>query len=268
MRRWLIAALQSPLRLALVALALGLSVACDPPESERENDPRFPVNQHDLLPLYYPADDTQVATGTSDGVDGSLTQPIPFSHYLHATELTISCQYCHSEARRSIHSGVPPLQTCMGCHAYVKKESPEVQKIHQHWCGQPDCGAIAEDAFGKPVPPPEATPIPWSKVHDVPDYVHFNHSRHIQAGVICQECHGQVQLQGQYTLLPIPGAPVVEGQAPPTYRQVEDVMVRETSLQMGWCLECHRSHPSIDQNYGDQAVLRRAELRDCWTCHK
>ena len=150
----------------------------------------------------------------------------------------------------------------MGCHAYEKLESPEVQTIHQAWCGQPKC-APKEDAFGQLLPEPNAQPVPWNKVHDLPDYVQFNHQRHIKGGVNCTECHGQVKLQGQYTLEPIPGDP--EGRK---YRKVAEVMVRETSLQMGWCLDCHASHPSIDQNYGEAATLRRAELKDCWTCHK
>ncbi|MEZ4240256.1 MAG: hypothetical protein R3F59_29695 [Myxococcota bacterium] len=63
--------------------------------------------------------------------------------------------------------------------------------------------------------------------------------------------------------MPIPGGP--EGAV---YRKVDKVMVREATLQMGWCLDCHASHPSVDKNYGDAAALRRAELKDCWTCHK
>jgi hypothetical protein len=257
------------MRSDLVAVvAIAIATACLPEEASRHEDERFPLERHELLPIYYPSETTQMATGEYDGVDGAIPQPIGFSHVVHATELRIDCQYCHSEARKSIHSGVPPLQTCMGCHAYVKKESPEVQKIHQHWCGQNDCGPMAEDEFGKPVPPAEARPIEWNKVHDIPDYVHFNHARHINGGLLCQECHGQVQLQGQYTLVPIPGAaPAADGTVP-TYRQVDSVMERETSLQMGWCLDCHRDHPSVDQNYGDRAALRRAELKDCWTCHK
>ncbi|MSQ04017.1 MAG: hypothetical protein EXR71_19370 [Myxococcales bacterium] len=84
--------------------------------------------------------------------------------------------------------------------------------------------------------------IPWEKVHDLPDYVYFSHKRHVIAGLDCQECHGQVQ----------------------------DMTVnqRVSSLKMGWCLDCHAQHPSIDENYGTKAELRRAELKDCWTCHK
>ncbi|HHO49750.1 MAG TPA: hypothetical protein ENK18_02495, partial [Deltaproteobacteria bacterium] len=135
-------------------------------------------------------------------------------------------------------------------------------KIHQHWCGEPSC-TVEEDAFGLPVPPEGAEPIPWKKVHDLPDYVHFSHKRHVRGGVDCTECHGQIKLQGEYEIVPIANDPKAR-----TYRKVEDVMIREATLQMGWCLGCHQHHPSINENYGDKADLRRAELKDCWTCHK
>lgn len=248
--------------LLLPALALsfvGVLSACEVEEASKYGDPKFPLVDHSLVPLYGP-NTGQIATGVIQS--GALDQPIMFSHAVHAGEDGINCQYCHSEARKSIHAGVPALEVCMGCHRFIKTDSPEVQKIHQAWCGQPTC-TPSEDEFGKLVADAASQPIAWNKVHDLPDYVHFNHSRHIQGGVECTECHGQVQLQGEYEKVQIPGA--AEGQ---TYRVVDEVMVREAPLQMGWCLECHGSHPKINENYGDQADLRRAELKDCWTCHK
>ncbi len=245
--------------LVVVTALLGVLTACVVEEAERVDDPSFPLAPHALFPEYGP-NTGQVAAGAVTGE--ALEQPIGFSHYLHAGELAIDCQYCHTEARKSIHSGVPPLQVCMGCHAHVKTYSPEVQKIHQYWCGQPKC-TVEEDALGQPIRNAAAQPPPWQKVHDLPDYVVFSHKRHVGAGVDCTECHGQVKLQGQYVEVPIPGD--AEGR---TYRQVDEVMIRESTLQMGWCLDCHKSHPSIDENYGELANLRRAELKDCWTCHK
>jgi hypothetical protein len=124
------------------------------------------------------------------------------------------------------------------------KDKPEIQKV------------LASYAASEP--------IAWKKVHDLPDYVHFTHKRHVQAGVDCTECHGQVGLQGQVSTWS-------EDDGHGSTKQVtgiRNVMVRETSLQMGWCLDCHATHPSIDENYGEQSHLRRAELKDCWTCHK
>jgi hypothetical protein len=253
----------------VVCAIFAAQTACTVAEAEKLGDPKFPLDWHPLLPQYGP-NTGQIAAGKVTG--RVLEQPIGFSHYLHAGEMGMDCQYCHSEARKSIHSGVPPLQTCMGCHKEVRLESPEVQKIHQAWCGQPKC-TVAENAVGQVVADPNGKPLAWNKVHDLPDYVHFNHSRHVRGGVDCTECHGQVQLQGQYERVPIPpgtpnqAEPAADGE-PPTYRKVDSVMVREAKLQMGWCLECHASHPSVDQNYGDAASLRRAELKDCWTCHK
>jgi hypothetical protein len=244
--------------LAVVTAALLLQ-ACAVQEAGKYGDPEHPLDYHPVLPLYGP-NTGQIAAGVATG--RALDQPIGFSHLLHAGELKMDCQYCHSEARKSIHAGVPPLQTCMGCHSQIRTDSPEIQLVHTAWCGQPTC-TVQEDAFGQPVREAGAKPIPWNKVHDVPDYVHFNHSRHVVAGVNCTECHGQVQLQGEYELVPIPGGP--EGAQT---RKVDQVMIREGTLQMGWCIRCHQTHPSVDQNYGDQAALRRAELKDCWTCHK
>ncbi len=240
--------------------ALVFMAGCEVEEAGRANDDRFPLEPHSLLPVM-PGPDTQVATGAFQGAEGSPEQPIPFSHKLHAGELAMDCQFCHNEARNSIHSGVPPVQMCMNCHQHIKTENPNVQKIHQAYCGKPKC-TVEKDEFGQPVPPAEAQAIPW-KVHDLPDYVNFTHKRHIRAGLDCRECHGQIQLQGDYEWETV----THDGQEM-KIRAVKSVMVRETSLQMGWCLDCHGSHPSIDQNYGDGADLRRAELKDCWTCHK
>jgi hypothetical protein len=248
------------LQVVLALLAAG-TTGCNIAEAEKFGDPKFPLNYHPILPEYGPSNG-QIAAGKATG--RALEQPIGFSHLLHAGEMQIDCQYCHSEARRSIHAGVPPLQTCMGCHSYVRTDSPEVQKIHQAWCGKPKCDVpLAEDKYGQPIPDPAAEPLQWNKVHDLPDYVYFAHMRHIRAGLDCTECHGQVQLQGGYELVPIPGGP--EGAV---YRKVDRVMVRESTLQMGWCIDCHATHPSVDANYGDGALQRRAELKDCWTCHK
>jgi hypothetical protein len=85
--------------------------------------------------------------------------------------------------------------------------------------------------------------IPWVKVHDLPDFVYFSHKRHVLGGVQCQECHGEVQRD-------------------------MTVAYRVSELTMGWCLNCHKEHPKVDENYGAQAELRRAELKDCYTCHK
>lgn len=215
----------APISLACAAMLLA---GC-PETTDYAGDEAFPRDPHALLPQYGPSNG-QIATGVATGI--ALEQPINFPHYTHAAELGMQCEFCHSEARRSIHAGVPHTQVCMNCHSQVKKDSPEIQKLTEYWTS--------------------GEPIPWQKVHDLPDYVYFSHKRHVKAGVNCTECHGQVALQGQGDV---------------TSEDFE-VMIREASLQMGWCLDCHSNHPSVDENYGDKAGIRRAELKDCWTCHK
>ena len=100
-------------------------------------------------------------------------QPIAFSHRIHAGEHEIPCQYCHNVADRSPTAGIPAVEVCMGCHALVKTDSEEVQKIHQYW----------EDG----------EPIPWVRIHNLADHAQFNHQPHIRAGVECQECHGPIE---------------------------------------------------------------------------
>jgi hypothetical protein len=167
-----------------------------------------------------------------------LEQPVHYSHKLHAGKLQIECEYCHTYARRSIHAGIPPLQICMNCHADNKvpsegrsdRASKDLKYLRDHFRNNEE--------------------IPWVKVHDLPDYVYFSHKRHVTSGVICQECHGEVQADMTVA------------------RRVGD-------LTMGWCLDCHESHPSVDDNYCgkdktgcSEAELRRAEIKDCWNCHK
>ncbi|NTX56786.1 cytochrome c3 family protein [Myxococcus sp. CA039A] len=100
-------------------------------------------------------------------------QPVAFSHAVHAGQYELDCQYCHVGAERSRHAGVPSASVCMNCHAQVKKDSPEIQKV---------AAAVAANA-----------PIEWVRVHRLPDHAFFNHASHVTAGLKCQTCHGQVQ---------------------------------------------------------------------------
>jgi len=226
----------------------------------KDNDPTvFPRDTHSLIPTL-PRAETQIAAGAVTGVGPD--QPIAFPHDRHVQIDGLNCQYCHSAARNSIHAGVPEIATCMGCHRFVLKDSPEIKLLTAYWM--------------------RGEPVPWKKVHDLPDFVNFSHQRHVRAGVDCTECHGQVETMAGKREKPVdpeadPNAPAeaAAGADPQTaeeaaeaYGPAKHAMIREATLQMGWCLDCHASHPSIDKNYGDKADLRRAELKDCWTCHK
>ena len=225
---------------ALVTVPLWAVTGCSSNAVAKPADEEiFPIGSKNLVPntfvsipmsasplevdkmTFFPTD-LSVAVG--DPLAEPIQQPIAFPHSKHAKDLGIDCQYCHSGARKGQHAGVPPTQVCMGCHAMVSSDGrPELEKLKAFW------------AAGK------GDPIPWVKVHDLPDFVYFSHKRHVLGGVQCQECHGQVQEMG--------------------------VDERVASLKMGWCLDCHAQH-ALDDSYGTQQELRRSELKDCWTCHK
>jgi hypothetical protein len=139
----------------------------------------------------------------------SPEQPIDFSHKIHAGDNAIPCLYCHTQARRSIAAGVPSVNKCVSCHSIVAKDRPQIRKVMDYWASH--------------------QPIPWIKVHDLPDFVYFPHKRHVQADVACQTCHGPVE----------------------TMHRVE----RIAPMKMGWCLNCHKDH-AVENGL------------DCWTCHK
>ncbi len=121
-------------------------------------------------------------------------QPVPYSHALHAGELGMDCRYCHSTVERTGEAAIPPAATCMNCHQTVKKESDVLLPIRA--------------AFG------EDQPVRWVRVHDVPDYVYFNHEAHVNATVGCESCHGRVdQMVKVFQAMP---------------------------LTMEWCVNCHR----------------------------
>ena len=150
----------------------------------------------------------KIQTGWGYNKGYSPDQPIPFDHSLHAGTNQIQCQYCHNQVERSNHSNIPALSTCMNCHLVVKTDSPHIQKMREAY----DKGGTIE----------------WVKVHMLPDHVKFSHAAHIQKGVNCQTCHGEIQ----------------------TMQKV----AQHSDLSMGWCVNCHR-----DQD-------NKAPL-NCSTCH-
>jgi hypothetical protein len=133
-------------------------------------------------------------------------QPINFSHVIHVQQNKMECQYCHWSVAKASYAAIPEVETCMGCHgALVAGKSEQ---------GKKDIEKLKE--YYK-----NGQPIPWVKVHVMPDYLKFNHKRHVKAGVSCQECHGQI----------------------PEMEKVE----RVSSMKMGWCIDCHRQRgASID----------------------
>jgi hypothetical protein len=157
----------------------------------------------------------------------SPVQPIAFSHKVHAGENRIPCLYCHFGARKGRHAGIPPDSVCMNCHSIVTTQTSEIEKLKE---------AVLQHR-----------PIVWVKVHNLPDFVYFNHSQHVLSGVTCQSCHGPIESMERVT------------QALP--------------LTMGWCLECHRANAGIPTSGFERAVLSLRQRHkpvpglDCGKCH-
>ena len=140
-------------------------------------------------------------------------QPIPFSHRLHVGEVGIDCRYCHSDAEVAPGAGMPSTETCMSCHSQVWRSSEVLQPVRDSWNND--------------------TPIHWTRVHDLPDYVRFDHSAHVNNGVGCEACHGQVEAM--------------------------DGARQTVSLNMSWCLDCHRHTREAKES---------TLLEDCSICHQ
>src|SRR3972149_7910411 len=104
-----------------------------------------------------------------DGIGYSPVQPINFSHKLHAGQMKIDCQYCHTGVEKSRHAMVPAVATCMNCHTIARKDRPEIQKLTAYYN--------------------EGKPLLWKRIHKVPDFAYFNHSVHVNKGVDCVNCH-------------------------------------------------------------------------------
>jgi hypothetical protein len=177
-------------------------------------------------------------------------QPVPYSHALHVGQLGLDCRYCHNTVEKSAKAAIPPPATCMNCHKGIRTESPKLLPIRESF------------ATGKPVE--------WVRVHDLPDYVYFNHSAHVTRGIGCESCHGRID-------------------------QMKEVF-QAKPLTMGWCIDCHRNPDpnrrplsqittmgyeptgepvNVGSNYITEEARKKADidppvdpLTDCSTCHR
>ena len=156
-----------------------------------------------------------VAVGLKTGIDGLFTigvqqgymptQPIAYSHELHAGQYEIDCNYCHTGVRKSKSANIPSANICMNCHVAIKTESKEIQKIYAAIDYDPETGEYGEDT----------QPIEWVRVHNLPDLAYFNHSQHVKVGGLeCETCHGPIKEM--------------------------EVVYQYSNLTMGWCINCHR----------------------------
>lgn len=114
-----------------------------------------------------------VTTSTGNFEQVAPDQPINFSHQIHAGKLGLQCTYCHSSVEKTRHPNIPKANLCMGCHAQVKTDRPEIIKLTKYYN--------------------DGKEIPWVQVHKLKDHVYFSHKRHIAAGVQCVDCHGNIE---------------------------------------------------------------------------
>ena len=170
-------------------------------------------------------------------------QPVPFSHQQHVGGLGLDCRYCHSSVEETNFAPIPPTESCMGCHAQVATETLTLAPVRASFENN--------------------QPLEWIRVHNLADFVYFNHSIHVTKGIGCETCHGRVD------------------QMP--------VIARAETLRMDWCLACHRAperfvrpleqvfsmgwEPAIDQaTLGPQLVaaygIKVDQLSDCSICHR
>ena len=201
----------------------------------------------------------------SVGIDQGYepVQPIHYSHRIHAGENAIDCKYCHSSARVSKHSGIPSLNVCMNCHKSIYEVAPETQQEGLTEYGVDYNAEIKklyaavgwDDAEQKYTG--KTSPVKWIRIHNLPDFVYFNHSQHVTvAGVECQKCHGPVEEM--------------------------EIMYQHAPLTMGWCINCHREtnvavkdngyydkiHEELSKKYGvDKLTAAQMGGLECGKCH-
>jgi hypothetical protein len=183
-------------------------------------------------------------SGYHTGQGDYVSQPIQFSHAHHVGGVGIDCRYCHSSVEDSAFAGIPPTKTCMNCHSQIWNNAPILEPVR---------ASFRDD-----------TPLSWTRVHDLPDFVYFNHGIHVNKGVGCATCHGQVD------------------EMPLVYQNA--------TLMMNWCLDCHRNPekfvrprdqvfnmnwvpPADDPGLGARLVQeykigKVEQLTSCSTCHR
>lgn len=186
------------------------------------------------------------------GVGYAKAQPAPFSHEHHVRGLGLDCRMCHTSVESSHFAGLPSSKTCMTCHSVIWKDAQMLKPVRDSWVNN--------------------RPIQWNRVHNLPEFVYFNHSIHVSKGIGCSSCHGQVDRM--------------------------PLVWQEGSLQMEWCLDCHRDpakfirpreqiynmnydpakDTTLDPQYRSQAALgkklvqdyhiHREQLTNCSICHR
>jgi cytochrome c7-like protein len=183
-------------------------------------------------------------SGYNTNQDVDVDQPIQFSHAHHVGGMGIDCRYCHTSVEESAFANIPPTKTCMNCHSQIWANAPILEPVRASFR--------------------DNKPLRWTRVHDLPDFVYFNHSIHVKQGVGCATCHGAVDRM--------------------------PLMYQKSTLMMSWCLDCHRNpakyvrprgevfnmaweRPADDPGLGERLVREYRiasvqQLTSCSTCHR
>lgn len=157
-----------------------------------------------------------------NGIGYAPQQPINFSHKLHAGNMQIDCKYCHISVDKSRIAGIPSVDICMNCHTVARTDRPDIIKLSEYYKNN--------------------KPIEWVRVHRVPDFTYFNHSVHINKGIDCINCHGDVKQM--------------------------DVVAQVNSFTMGACLDCHRKPESKILNFEQVKANIKKGPENCFACHR
>jgi hypothetical protein len=183
-------------------------------------------------------------SGWNTGQGSFIEQPIQFSHAHHVGGMGIDCRYCHTSVEESAFANIPPTKTCMNCHSQIWANAPILEPVRASFRNN--------------------QPLEWTRVHDLPDFVYFNHSIHVKKGVGCATCHGEVDRM--------------------------PLMYQQASLMMSWCVDCHRNPapnlrpraevfnmrwqpPVNDPGLGERLakeyqIASVDQLTSCSTCHR
>jgi hypothetical protein len=183
-------------------------------------------------------------SGYNTNQNDFIEQPVQFSHAHHVGGMGIDCRYCHTSVEESAFANIPPTKTCMNCHSQIWTTAPMLEPVRASFR--------------------DNTPLTWNRVHDLPDFVYFNHSIHVKKGMGCATCHGPVDKM--------------------------PLMYQAATLTMSWCLDCHRNpaknirpreevfnmsweRPANDPGLGerlvrDYKIASVEQLTSCSTCHR
>ena len=182
------------------------------------------------------------------GVGLVVSQPVPFSHRHHVAGLGIDCRYCHTSVETSPYAGMPATETCMNCHAQLWTNAAVLEPVRRSWASN--------------------TPIAWQRVHNLPDFVYFDHSVHVTAGVGCVNCHGRVDQMA----LTAKAKPLHMKDCLECHRHPDAVIgPSERIFDLSWDPSAHLSAPTRPRTSDAPSsvpALRTEGLTSCSACHR